>query len=153
MKVSYFFSVALLTVVGCQPRPDLAEEARAIRELWEAGGRALENRDFDAYSHFWANDERVQVMHPDIPEWLVGWSILGPRYKERMAEGPDLRGLTYDWTVTVSPSAEMAWATMKVEVKVITTDTLTFIAWESAVFEKLDGSWRLVHVHMSTPVS
>jgi hypothetical protein len=47
----------------------------------------------------------------------------------------------------------MAWATMKVEVQVITSDTLTFIAWESAVFEKLDGRWRLVQVHMSTPAS
>jgi len=153
MKLTFLPGIALLSLSACQPQPDLAEEARVIRELWDAGARALENRDLDAYSSFWANNERVQVMHPDVPEWLVGWSALGPRYQERMAGGPDLRGRTYDWTVTVSPSAEMAWATMKVEVKVITTDTLTFIAWESAVFEKLDGSWRLVHVHMSTPVS
>ena len=153
MKLRYLCGIALLSMIGCQPRPDLAEEARAIRELWEAGGRALENRDFDAYSNFWANNERVQIMHPDVPEWLVGWSALGPRYQERMAEGPDLRARTYDWAITVSPSAEMAWATMKVEVQVITSDTLTFVAWESAVFEKLDGSWRLVQVHMSTPAS
>jgi hypothetical protein len=153
MKLTYFLGVTMLSVVGCQSQPDLAEEARAIRELWEAGARALENRDFDAYSNIWANNERVQVMHPDVPEWLVGWSALGPRYQERMAEGPDVRGRTYDWTVTVSPSAEMAWATMKVEVQVITSDTLTFIAWESAVFEKVDGNWRLVQVHMSTAAS
>jgi hypothetical protein len=153
MKLRYLCGIALLSINGCQPQPDLAEEARAIRELWEAGGKALENRDFDAYSNFWANNERVQVMHPDVPEWLVGWSALGPRYQERRADGPDLRGRTYDWTVTVSPSAEMAWATMKVEVQMITSDTLTFVAWECAVFEKLDGSWRLVQVHASTPIS
>jgi hypothetical protein len=153
MKLRYLCGIALLSMIGCQPRPDLAEEALAIRELWEAGGKALENRDFDAYSNFWANNERVQIMHPDVPEWLVGWSTLGPRYQERMAGGPDLRARTYDWAITVSPSAEMAWATMKVEVQVITSDTVTFVAWESAVFEKLDGSWRLVQVHMSTPAS
>lgn len=153
MRMIYVFGVALLSMSACQPQPDLAEEARAIREVWEAGSRALEDRDFDAYSGFWANNERIQVMHPGVPEWLVGWNALGPRYQDRMAGGPELRGRTYDWTVSVSPSAEMAWATMKVEVQVMAVDTLTFIAWESAVFEKLDGRWRLMNVHMSTPVS
>lgn len=153
MRMKHFLGVTLLSIGACQPQPDLAEEARIIREVWETGSRALENRDFDAYTDFWANNERIQVMHPDVPEWLVGWTALGPRYEERMAWGPELRGRTYDWTVSVSPSAEMAWATMKVEVKVIAADTMTFTAWESAVFEKLDGRWRLMNVHMSTPAS
>lgn len=153
MRMKHLFSLALLALGACQPQPDLAEEARMIREVWEAGSRALESRDFEAYTNFWANNERIQVMHPDVPEWLVGWTALGPQYEERMKGGPELRGRTYDWTVNVSPSAEMAWATMKVEVKVITADTTTFIAWESAVFEKLDGRWRRMNVHMSTPVS
>jgi hypothetical protein len=87
MRMKHLFSLALLALGACQPQPDLAEEARVIREVWEGGGRALENRDFEAYTNFWANNERIQVMHPDVPEWLVGWTALGPQYEERMRGG------------------------------------------------------------------
>lgn len=52
--------------------------------------------------------------------------------------------------IHVSLSGEMAWAT--VESVIRTSDPkLERTMWQTLVFEKLSGVWRLVHAHASKP--
>lgn len=131
---------------------DVEQEREAIRTLWRQGNTALEADDWDAYGDLWAHTEYAQVIHSDEPEWLTGWDELAPNYRQLLAEGPAVRARTRDMRIRVAPRGEMAWAILKADLSLGESpggDEVT--VWETVVFEKLDGEWKLVHGHVSRP--
>jgi ketosteroid isomerase-like protein len=52
--------------------------------------------------------------------------------------------------IHVSPSGEMAWATAQIVIRTHNSK-LERTTWQTLVFEKISGVWRLVHGHASIP--
>jgi len=132
---------------------DYEEERAAIRAAWTRGQRALEARDWKTYSDLWADVEYAQLLHPDKPEWLSGWEEFAPSYRRLLSEGPSIATRTRDMRINVAPSGDMAWATLKADLSFTDgSGDVKRTFWETVVFEKLDGQWKLVHGHVSQPV-
>ncbi len=131
---------------------DPEQERAAVRAAWNRGNRALEAGDWEAYSDFWAHADYAQVIHPHRREWLHGWHELGPAYRDLLAEGPAIRTRTREMDIRVSPSGEMAWATVEADLSFGSQGEAGEITvWQTVVFEKIAGAWKLVHGHVSQP--
>lgn len=54
--------------------------------------------------------------------------------------------------IEVSPSGETACLPLKGDLSYGGEDRATVTVWETVVFEKIEGVWKLVHGHVSRPV-
>lgn len=127
------------------------DDAAEIRSLWERGTAALCSGDWEGYQELWAHTPNVEVIHPDQRDWGVGWEVIGPAYRELLASGLRCEAQTRRMRIHVSASREMAWATAEVVLRVPGPEPVERILWQTLVFEKLKGRWRLVHGHASVP--
>ena len=112
-----------------------------IRRLWESGIAALEAGDWDAYSRVWAHKPHVEAIHPAGGEWWTGWQELEPKYRELIESGVEISAETRRIHINVSPSCDMAWATMETAIRVGSDER---VSWQVAVFQKYEDGWRLV---------
>ena len=123
----------------------------AIRALLEEAAAALRTGDWSRYQAVWAHELWIELIHPAEGEWLHGWEAIGKGYRELLESGvwpdPQRRALH----VHVAPSGEMAWATAETVVRRPGLEPVEVTLWQTFVFERLGGSWRLVHAHASVP--
>ncbi|MEX0720578.1 MAG: nuclear transport factor 2 family protein [Balneolaceae bacterium] len=127
----------------------MEDEKEQIIQAWEQGGNALENNDWETYSEYWAHTDYIQIIHPKEKEWLQGWDIIGQSYKDFLEQGLNIQAESSDVNIQISSGAKMAWLTCKTKIKMIAEDTLEFESWQTNIFEKIEGEWRLVHGHAS----
>lgn len=121
-----------------------------IRVLWDRASRALCAGDWESYQELWGRTDYIEVIHPEESNWRVGWESIGPAYRELLASGFRCEAETRFMRIHVSASGEMAWATAEVVIRNPETQ-LERTMWQTLVFEKLSGVWRLVHGHASVP--
>lgn len=149
-KHPLFFIFLLLVMGNCnQSMVTMEEEKEEILKVWQQGNEALENNDWDSYSKYWAHSDYIQIIHPKEKEWLQGWDTIGPSYKEFIEQGTDIQTESWDVEIQVSEGAKMAWLTCKTKIEMVTEDTLEFESWQTNIFEKIEGEWKLVHGHAS----
>ena len=125
----------------------------AIRALLEEAAAALRTGDWSRYQAVWAHESWIELIHPAEGEWLRGWEAIGKGYRELLESGarpdPQRRLLR----VRAAPSGEMAWATAEALVRRPGLEPAEVTLWQTFVFERAGGSWRLVHGHASVPAS
>jgi hypothetical protein len=117
------------------------EEKRKVRAVWDGGVEALTSKDWDSYADFWLHDASIQVIDSAERNWTTGWEQLAARYKALLASPARLSGTTRRFDVSISPSCDVAWATIEVDISV---DGVEHRSWEVAVFRKIDDRWRAV---------
>jgi acetyl esterase/lipase len=66
---------------------------------------------------------------------------LSARYKALIESPTTLSAATRRFDVNVSPSRDVAWATIEID---ITVDGIEHRSWQVAVFRKIEGRWRAV---------
>lgn len=134
--------VSVLTV-GCssQAPADVDSEKRLIREAWDQAVVALSEKNWEAYSQFWAHEANIQVIHPAARDWTTGWEELALKYKTFIDSPVRLSATTRRFDVNVAPSGDVAWVTIEAVVRVDETERLS---WQVAVFRKVQGRWRAV---------
>lgn len=133
-----------------QPPMPASTEPEEIRALWDRATAALCAGDWEGYQELWARTDYIEVIHPDESDWRVGWEKIGPAYRELLDSGFRCEGATRSMRIHASPSGEMAWATAEVVIR--TPDSkLERTLWQTLVFERISGVWRLVHGHASVP--
>ena len=158
--VQRLLSTALLPLlIGCgssagthssRATPDAtANEKAKIRELWERASDAVCTGNWSDYERVWAHEPDIALIHPDAREWLVGWEEIGPKYRELLNSDFRCKATTREMRIRLSPSRDMAWATVNLEFQV--TGQPTFTGWQTVVFERRADGWRLVHGHASFP--
>lgn len=144
---SAFLALALSIV---QPPMQASTDPEEIRALWDRATAGLCAGDWESYQELWARTDYIEVIHPDESDWRVGWERIGSAYRELLASGFRCEGETRSMRIHVSPSAEMAWATAEVVIRP-PDSKLERTMWQTLVFEKISGVWRLVHGHASVP--
>lgn len=118
-------------------------EERHIRELWDTACISICSADWETYSTIWDKNPNIQLLHPDKEEWLTGWEQIGPYYKESFDAGVKCEILKNDLQLNLSPSGEMAWGTVEISLQ-YQESKLHATLWETVVFEKKEGKWKLV---------
>lgn len=107
---------------------------------------AFEQRDLDAMSDIWEHSERVACVHPG---WAIlrGWASVSASWFA-LFDGPQrLQFIVTDEQVDVV--GDVAWVTCNENL--LDTGATQAVA-ATNVFERADGSWRLLH-HHGSPVA
>lgn len=128
------------------PNDDQAE----IRALWDRASRALCTGDWESYKELWSQAEYIEIIHPQEGDWRIGWDAIGPAYRSLLTSGYRCESDTRLMRIHVGPAGDMAWATAMVVIRA-TDRAMEHTLWQTLVFEKMQGRWRLVHGHASVP--
>ncbi len=126
-----------------------AEEVKAVTDVLTREAVAVENGDLAALDQLWANDESVTVFESGHANY--GWkdyrnTHLAPELKE-------FKNTKYSFSdLKVKVEGKTAWATFKYSLAAeMGTRKIESGGLGTAVLEKRDGKWRIVHWHSSAP--
>ncbi len=163
MKLSRFsfsaFSVIALAVLaairlGCVGTASAqSNEEAAVRDVLMKSAASFEKNDMAAATQVWANDESVTVFESGHANY--GWADyrdhhLGPEMKEMQNTKYSLGDMK------IHLAGNTAWVTMKYSIAADVgepgkTRHVEGAGLATAVLEKRDGQWRIVHWHSSAP--
>ena len=126
-----------------------ASEVKAVTDVLIAEAVAVEKGDLAALDKIWANDESVTVFESGHANY--GWNDyrnthLAPELKE-------FKNTKYSFSdLKVKVDGKTAWAVFKYSLAAeMGTRKLEAGGLGTAVLEKRDGRWRIVHWHSSAP--
>lgn len=129
----------------------MENEEREIRDLWTRASENLCSGDWSGYAECWSHSQKIQLIHSDQGEWLEGWKEIGAKYEEMLNSGMSCNILRNVLKLNISSSAEMAYGTVDILIHFNGTAKTKMHLWETIVFEKIDGKWKIVHGMASIP--
>ena len=125
------------------------DEVKAVTDLLTREAVAVEKADLAALDKIWANSEDVTVFESGHANY--GWNDyrnthLAPELKE-------FKNTKYSFSdLKVKVDGKTAWATFKYSLAAeMGTRKVESGGLGTAVLEKRDGKWRIVHWHSSAP--
>ena len=126
-----------------------SDEVKAVTDVLTREARAVEKGDLAALDKIWANSEDVTVFESGHANY--GWtdyrnSHLAPELKE-------FKNTKYAFSdLKVKTSGNLALATFKYTLSAdLGTRRVDSAGLGTAVLEKRDGRWQIVHWHSSAP--
>ncbi len=143
--------VSTISLFVAQKRSATAQapDEAAVRETLMRNASGFEKNNMAEVSKVWANDESVTVFESGHANY--GWTDyrdnhLGPEMKE-------MKNTKYTLSdISVKVSGNTAWATFKYAISAdIGTRHVDGRGLGTAVLEKRQGQWRIVHWHSSAP--
>lgn len=147
-----FFTVAfsvVAMVIGSAPTLAQTDEVKAVTDVLTREAKAIENGDLPALDKIWANTEDVTVFESGHANY--GWNDyrnthLDPELKE-------FKNTKYGFAdLRVKVDGKTAWATFKYSLAAdMGTRKIESGGLGTAVLEKRDGKWLIVHWHSSAP--
>lgn len=148
MKNKLLFLTMLIalagTFSGCSNNVDLAKEEEKIREVWNKISEYGEKGDWENYKTYIDQTDKIQVLHPEMGQWIKGWEEFSAFYKGMMEQGITYTAHTNDLIVNVNESGDMAWLLADVILAYDSNPEQEYHMWDSGVFEKIDGEWKMV---------
>ncbi len=125
------------------------DEVKAVTDVMTREALAVEQGDLAALDKIWANTEDVTVFESGHANY--GWNDyrnthLAPELKE-------FKNTKYSFSdMKVKVDGKTAWATFKYSLTAeMGTRKIESGGLGTAVLEKRDGKWRIVHWHSSAP--
>ncbi|WP_340114056.1 YybH family protein [Maribellus mangrovi] len=148
MKNKLFFLTLLITLSGifsaCSPKVDYAKEEVQIRAVWSNLSEYLAKGDWENYSNLVDHTEKLQILHPQMGQWLKGYDEFSKVYKGILES--DYTYEEYEnelLNINISTNSDMAWANAKVTWSMYGPDQKNRM-WYSVAFTKVDGEWKIV---------
>lgn len=125
------------------------DEVKAVTDVMMREAAAVEKGDLAALDKIWANSEDVTVFESGHANY--GWNDyrnthLAPELKE-------FKNTKYSFSdMKVKVEGKTAWATFKYSLAAeMGTRKVESGGLGTAILEKRDGNWRIVHWHSSAP--
>lgn len=144
-----FLAAGFVAVSFNSPVSGQIDEVKAVTDVLTREAQAVEKGDLAALDKIWANDESVTVFESGHANY--GWadyrnSHLAPELKE-------FKNTKYAFSdLKVKVDGKTAWATFKYTLAAdIGTRNIQSGGLGTAILEKRDGNWRIVHWHSSAP--
>jgi uncharacterized protein (TIGR02246 family) len=124
-------------------------EEKAVRDVLTQEAAAVEKGDLAALDRLWANDESVTVFESGHANY--GWADY--RNNHLAPELKEFKNTKYAFSdLKVKVDGKTAWATFKYTLSAdIGTRRIDSGGLATAILEKRDGNWRIVHWHSSAP--
>lgn len=140
---------AIIGAINYEPGFAQTDEVKAVTDVLDADAAAVEKGDLAALDKLWANTEDVTVFESGHANY--GWqdyrnNHLAPELKE-------FKNTKYAFSnLKVKVDGKTAWATFKYTLSAeMGTRKIESGGLATAVLEKRDGKWRIVHWHSSAP--
>lgn len=148
MKNTLLILSMLITLTGifsaCSNKVIYAKEEEQIREVWNKISKYGEKGDWENYKKYIDQTEKIQLLHPEMGQWIKGWEEFSAFYKGMMEQGITYTALTNDLKVNINKCGDMAWLLAEVILAYDSNPDQKFRMWNSGVFEKIDGEWKMV---------
>lgn len=124
-------------------------DEKAVTDVLMREAAAVEKGDLAALDKLWANDETVTVFESGHANY--GWNDY--RNNHLAPELKEFKNTKYSFSdVKVKVDGKTAWATFKYSIAAeIGTRKIESGGLGTAVLEKREGQWRIVHWHSSAP--
>lgn len=141
-----------LVVAGTRTLATADEEA-AVRDALMKSALSFEKNDLTMASQAWANDESVTVFESGHANY--GWADY--RDHHLVPEMGEMKNTKYAFSdLKIHLAGNTAWATLKYTISADVMDNgkprhVDGGGLGTAVLEKRDGQWRIVHWHSSAP--
>lgn len=150
IKVAFAASIVVgLFFIGTQDASAQTAEIKAVTEVLTQEAAAVERGDLVTLDKLWANTADVTVFESGHANY--GWDDyrnhhLAPELKE-------FKNTKYSFTdLKVKVDGKTAWATFKYSLAAdMGSRKVESGGLGTAVLEKRDGNWRIVHWHSSSP--
>jgi ketosteroid isomerase-like protein len=125
------------------------DEGEAVTDVLIREAQAVEKGDLAALDKLWANSEDVTVFESGHANY--GWTDY--RNNHLAPELKEFKNTKYSFSdLKVKVDGETAWATFKYTLAAqMGTRKIESGGLGTAVLEKRDGKWRIVHWHSSAP--
>lgn len=145
---SVLLLVAITSAVAHEPQAT-SNDAAAVRHLLEQNARGFETGDFELLNSLWAHDSGVTVFESGHANY--GWADYRDHHLKPEVE--EMKNVTYRLSdVTPRISGDTAWATFKYTIRAdFRGQLIDSGGLGTAVVEKRDGEWKIVHWHTSAP--
>ena len=146
------FILAFLVVTAARTSATADDEA-AVREALTKSALSFEKNDLAMASQIWANDESVTVFESGHANY--GWADY--RDHHLVPEMGEMKNTKYAFSdITIHVAGNTAWSTLKYTISADVIDNgkprhVDSGGLGTAVLEKRDGQWRIVHWHSSAP--
>lgn len=151
---TYFITLVILGILGissCNTKPDLALEEQNIRQLYKNLIKFSTEKNWEGYSGLMTQDPKLQIIHPENGEWLMGREAFEQAYEPLIRSGVNADFLKNDLKLYFSRTGDMAWGTIDVLARFNDYDSLMVHSWNVAIFEKEKEGWKVVFFNQSVP--
>jgi ketosteroid isomerase-like protein len=150
------FFVVLLVIAGAtvatHALPQTNDEA-AVRDVLLESASSFEKNDLATATKVWANDESLTVFEQGHANY--GWADY--RDHHLLPEMGEMKNTKYAFTdIKIHLAGKTAWATFKYTIAADVMDNeksrhVEGAGLGTAILEKRDGRWQIVHWHSSAP--
>jgi len=140
-----------LWIVSCDTPIDFGREEQAIRKVWQNNINSICTGNWDEFAAVWDHSAEVSVIHPHSGEWLKGWKEVSYKYEQVLNSGMRCILVRNDLTLHISSSGDIAWGTVDMIVQFNDSNKTTNHPWQTVVFEKIKGEWKLVYLLSTLP--
>ena len=125
------------------------DEVKAVTDVLTKEAAAVEKGDLAALEKLWANDESVSVFESGYANY--GWTDY--RNNHLAPELKEFKNTKYAFSdLKVKIDGKTAWATFKYTIAAdVGARRIDSAGLATAVLEKRDGRWLIVHWHSSAP--
>ncbi len=141
--------LAMFALVGIWQTSAQTNDEKAVRDVLTREAVAVEKGDLAALDKIWANSEDVTVFESGHANY--GWTDY--RNNHLAPELKEFKNTKYAFSdLKVKVDGKTAWATFKYTLSAdIKERKIESGGLGTAVLEKRDGRWRIVHWHSSAP--
>jgi ketosteroid isomerase-like protein len=157
-RVAVILGLALGTIGFLRAVPGVAGTAQsddeaAVRDALLASATSFEKNDVAAATKVWVNDESLTVFESGHANY--GWKDY--RDNHLMPEMGEMKNTKYGFSdIKIHVAGNTAWATLKYTISADMMDNGKTRHIEggglgTAILEKRDGRWQIVHWHSSAP--
>lgn len=124
-------------------------EEKAVAEVLRQNGSAFARNDMATMNKIWSNDESVTVFEGGHANY--GWADY--RDNHLAPEMKEMKNTKYEYSdIKAKVSGNVAYATMKYTISGdIGARRANGAGLATAVLEKTDSNWKIVHWHSSSP--
>ena len=148
-------AIAISAGLGLDPSATGAQDNNevAVRDALLKSASSFEKNDLATATQVWANDESLTVFESGHANY--GWADY--RDHHLVPEMGEMKNTKYAFTdIKIHIAGETAWATLKytIAADVLDNDKPRHVeggGLGTAILEKREGQWRIVHWHSSAP--
>jgi ketosteroid isomerase-like protein len=157
MKTLVILTVLLLLAfIGCAPKADIQADKAAVRAIVDSMVIAMETNNLDVLTRIFSHSPDNVFFGTDSAERFVGYESLIDATKRQFASvEPGSQMTLRDVVVGISTDGDAAWVSYLADWKgKAQGQPFTFSGLRgTAVLEKQNSKWSIVHAHGSVPVS
>jgi ketosteroid isomerase-like protein len=157
MKTLVILTVLLLLAfIGCAPKADVQADKAAVRAILDSMVVAMETNNLDIMTRIVSHSPDNVFLGTDSAERWVGYESFIDATKRVFASvEPGSQMTLRDVVVGVSKGGDAAWVSFLCDYKGKSQgQPFAFSGLRgTAVLEKQNSNWSIVHIHDSVPVS